>query len=354
MAAITNALKSVLDWIYTIVANYGWSIVIFTILIKVLLMPLDIKNRKGMRKMAKIQPELNKLQKKYANDKQKLQQKQSEMMKKEHYSPLSGCLPLLIQMPILFAMFGAMRALANEQIVNQVFTFLSGKAPSYEGWLWVKNIWVADSLFAAIAPDPNAIKMITVDVWQKIYQTLSPDQIQMMVQHVAKAVPEFIAAGFDFTNAEALKAVLPSIIATMKLMPEYMAQLQPMQGWSNINFILFNITIFVQYNGYLILPALAGLSQVLMTKLTPGATGAAPALTTGADAGANPSAAGMGGFMKYFFPLFSVFICLTSTAGFALYWVVSNLIATAMNVLITKHYDKQDKLAEAKGAVAIS
>ena len=54
-----------LDWIYSIVANYGWSIVIFTVLIKVVLMPLDIKNRKGMRKMAQIQPELNKLQKKY-------------------------------------------------------------------------------------------------------------------------------------------------------------------------------------------------------------------------------------------------------------------------------------------------
>lgn len=355
MAAITNALKSILDWIYTIVGNYGWSIVIFTILIKILLMPLDIKNRKGMRKMAKIQPELNKLQKKYANDKQKLQQKQSEMMKKEHYSPLSGCLPLLIQMPILFAMFGAMRALANEQIVGQVFDFLSGQAPNYEGWLWVKNIWVADSLFAAVAPDANAIKMITVDVWQKVYQTLTPEQIQIMVQQVAMSVPEFTAAGFDFTTADALKNVLPSIITTMQIMPEYMAQLQPMAGWSNINFILFNITVFVQYNGYLFLPALAGLSQVLMTKLTPGATGAAPAMTTGATPGANPaSAAGMGGFMKYFFPLFSVFICLTSNAGFALYWVVSNLIATAMNVLITKHYDKQDKLAEAKGVVAIS
>ena len=129
MGAITNALRAVLDWIYTIVANYGWSIVIFTVLIKVVLMPLDIKNRKGMRKMAQIQPELNKLQKKYANDKQKLQQKQQELMRKERYSPLSGCLPMLVQMPILFAMFGAMRALANEQIVDQVFTFLSGQVP---------------------------------------------------------------------------------------------------------------------------------------------------------------------------------------------------------------------------------
>ncbi len=353
MSAITNGLKSVLEWIYTIVGNYGWSIIIFTVLIKVALLPLDIKNRKGMRKMQKIQPELQKLQKKYANDKQKLQQKQTELMRKERYSPLSGCLPMLIQMPILFAMFGAMRALANEQIVHQVFSFLQGEAPVYEGWLWVKNIWMADSLFATVAPDPNAIQMIGHDVWHKIYQTLSPQQIELMAQHIGQQVQGFTAASFDFTTADSLKTLLPSIIETMKTMPEYTAQIAPVPGWANLNFFLFSITLFQHHNGLLILPALAGLSQVLMTKVTPGASGAAPVPTGGEQAG-QQAAPGMGGFMKYFFPLFSVFITLTSNAGFALYWVVSNLIATAMNVLIGRHYDRIDKLEAAnEGAVSI-
>ena len=340
MGAITNALKGILDWVYTIIGNYGWSIVIFTILIKLVLMPLDIRSRKGMRKMQRIQPELNRLQKKYANDKQKLQQKQSELMRKERYSPLSGCLPLLISMPILFAMFGAMRALANEQIVHQVFTFLQGETPIYEGWLWVKNIWMADSLFATVAPDPNAIQIIPLDVWQKVFATLSPQQIELMAQHIAQAVPGFTPAGFDFTSAEALKALMPSIIGTMQTMPEYVAQISAVPGWSNMNFILFNLTVYAQHNGLLILPILSGLSQVLMTKLTPGATGAA-AVPTGDGQQQTP---GMTGFMKYFFPLFSVFITLTSNAGFALYWVVSNLMATALNVMINKYYDKQEKL----------
>ncbi len=352
MSAITNGLKAVLEWVYSIIGNYGWSIVIFTVLIKVVLLPLDIKNRQGMRRMQKIQPELQKLQKKYANDKQKLQQKQTELMRKEHYSPLSGCLPLLIQMPILFAMFGAMRALANEQIVQQVFTFLQGEAPVYEGWLWVKNIWMADSLFATMAPSPGAIQVIGHDVWQKIFATLSPQQIELMAQHVAQQVPGFTAAGFDFATADALKTVLPSIVETMRAMPEYTAQIAAIPGWANINFFLFSITVYQYFNGLLILPAMAGLSQLLMTKVTPGAAGAAPV-----PAGGQPGqqqAPGMGGFMKYFFPLFSVFITLTSNAGFALYWVVSNLIATGLNVLIGRHYDRIDKLeAESKGAVSI-
>ena len=98
---------------------------------------------------------------------------------------------------------------------------------------------------------------------------------------------------------------------------------------------------------------MAGLSQVLMTKLTPGAAGAAP-IPTGDQQGTGAAqGAGMGNFMKYFFPLFSVYITLTSNAGFALYWVVSNLMATAMSYLIGRHFDRTAKQEdEAKGALA--
>lgn len=347
MGAITDSLKWILVNIHQVIANYGWSIVVFTVLIKLLLMPLDIKNRKGMRKMAQIQPELNKLQKKYANDKQKLQQKQSELMRKERYNPLSGCLPLLIQMPILFAMFGAMRTLANEKVVEQVFIFLSGGTPVYDGWLWVRNIWAADSLFASVAPSADIIRMIPLDTWRsafenpdlqhllpQIQQVIDGFSFQMFADH-AKDLPKFIA-----------ETILPALARDGS---SYVQQTAYMPGWSNINLLIINLQVFLHYNGYLILPAAAGLSQVLMTKLTPGATGAAPS-TTGDQKG--QQAAGMNSFMKYFFPLFSVFITLTSNAGFALYWVVSNLMATALNILITRHYDRKDKLlAAAKGAV---
>lgn len=157
---MTDFLTRLLEAIYSVVQNHGWAIVVFTILIRVVLLPLDIKSRKGMRKQSKIQPELNRLQKKYANDRAKLQQKQSELMRKESYNPLSGCLPILIQMPILFAMFAAMRSIAERQTIGQVFTYLSGGTPTYEGWLWVKNLWAADSLFASVAPNLQQLQMI--------------------------------------------------------------------------------------------------------------------------------------------------------------------------------------------------
>ncbi|MDD2562545.1 MAG: YidC/Oxa1 family membrane protein insertase [Eubacteriales bacterium] len=341
MAAITNVLLAVIEWIYTIVHNHGWSIVIFTILIRLVLVPLDVQSRKGMRKMAKIQPQINALQKKYANDKAKLQQKQSELMRKEHYSPLSGCLPMLIQMPILFAMFGAMRNVANERVVEQVFTFLQGETPIYESWLWVKNIFMADSLFASIAPDPNTIQAITSDVWQNAYASLSQGQIGMILENIQATVPTF-AGVLDFSSGESLKAVLPDILTAMRAMPTYVAQIQPMPGWANINFFLFSVTIYQIFNGLLILPVMAGASQLLMTKINPQMSGQPQTQAAGASGAQSP---GMGNFMKYFFPLFSVYICLTSNAGFALYWVTSNLVATGMTFLINQYFDRKEQRA---------
>ncbi len=353
MSAINDALKGVLNFIYSIVANYGWSIVIFTILVKFVLLPLEIKSRKGMRKMQRIQPQINALQKKYANDKQKLQQKQSELMKKEGYSPLSGCLPMLIQLPVLFAMFAAMRGIANDQIVAQVFDYLAGHEPSFERWLWVSNIWMPDSLFATMVPDINTIKMITSDVWANVFRGLDPEKVRLIAANMMEKLPEFAGLSQEsFISKAALDGVLPNILTVMQGMPLYMAKLQPLEGWANLNFFLFSITVYQHYNGYLILPALAGASQVLMTKLNPTAS------PTGQPAGGQASAgqaAGMGGFMKYFFPLFSVFICLTSNAGFAMYWVVSNLVATLQSVFITRYFDRADKLAaEAKGEVSLT
>ncbi|MDO5022676.1 MAG: YidC/Oxa1 family membrane protein insertase [Eubacteriales bacterium] len=329
---MTDFLTSILNWIQSFVGNYGWSIVLFTVLIRVVLLPLDYKNRKGMRKMQKFQPELNKLQQKYANDKAKLQQKQAELMKREKYNPMSGCLPLLIQMPILFAMFAAMRQIANEQTVRQVFEYLQGNTPEFEGWLWVRNIWTTDSPFSAAAPSVDSLRIITFDVWQKVYSTLSAGAQADIISNISSAVESFQGT-FDLSTAEAFKTSLPLIQETLIQMPNYQSALATVPGWSNLNFFITTLSIFRQYNGLMILPILAGVSQVFMTKMNPAT--AAPA-----QQGANNPAGG--GFMKYFFPIFSVYICLSSNAGFALYWVVANVFATLSGMLLSAYLEKKD------------
>ena len=143
----TQFLADILGGINSVFGNYGWSIMVFTLLIRLVLMPFDYKSRVSMRRMSDLQPQIAVLQKKYAKDQAKLNQKTSELYKKEHINPLSGCLPLLLSYPILIAMFGAMRYIANEQVVQQVLAIFQNPdaLPKFESWLWVKNIFVSDN-----------------------------------------------------------------------------------------------------------------------------------------------------------------------------------------------------------------
>ncbi len=339
---MNDFLRAILEGINSIVHNHAWSIVIFTILIRFILMPFDIKSRKGMRQMQKLQPELNRLQKKYGDDKQKLQMKQSELFRKEHYSPLSGCLPMLLTLPILWCMFNAMRAIANEETVREAFYYVANLQPPQESWLWVKNIWHPDSLFVSIAPDLSSLTVIGQDVWQKVYESLDAD----MVQQIIANIPNYVDGMIDFSTSDAAKTTIQTLFNAMELQPVYLAASEAVPGWQNLNFFLFSVTLYKQYNGLLILPILAGLSQVLMTKLTPGADASANTQTNPSDPNA-ASQQSMNSMMKYLFPCISVFFCLTSNAGFAVYWVTSNIIATIQNYAINRYFEKKDQLAAA-------
>ena len=95
-----------LGWImwllYKVIPNYGIVLILFTILVKAALFPLSIKQQKSTAKMAVFQPKIDEINKKYANNKQKQQEEMMKLYEAHGYNPMSGCLPLLIQFPILF------------------------------------------------------------------------------------------------------------------------------------------------------------------------------------------------------------------------------------------------------------
>ncbi len=332
---LNEPLKAILLGIYSIVGNYGWSIVLFTLLIRALLMPLDAKSRKSMRKTQKLQPQIAALQKKYKNDKEKLQQKTMELYRKERVSPLSGCLPMLLSLPILFGMFGAMNILAHEQTADHVFTYLSGKEPQYEGWLWVKNIWMPDSPFAPLVPDENSIKQVAPENWQAVYSRLNADQ-KAAIDTLNQGLGEDQRINFDFSK-EATPTTVAKMVNVLKTSVEpYYEKTTKVPGWEGINLFIVQLSIFMSYNGFFLLPLLAAVSQFLMSSAMP-------------QTPTQDGKPGTANFMKYFFPVFSLFICFSSNAGFALYWVTANLIAAAQNVLLNKYFDAQEKKAAAVG-----
>ena len=129
MSYLYNLLKQFLALLLTTtdkyVGNFGVSIIIVTILIKIALLPLTLKQDKSMKEMRKLQPEIDKLKEKYANDKQMLNIKTMELYKEHKVNPAGGCLPLLLQLPILFALFGVLR---------------NGIIPKDSSFLWMKLV----------------------------------------------------------------------------------------------------------------------------------------------------------------------------------------------------------------------
>ena len=123
MSYIRQFLTFLLNTTDKYVGNFGVSIIIVTILIKIMLLPLTLKQDKSMKEMKKLQPELEKIKGKYANDKQMLNIKTMELYKEHKVNPLGGCLPLLLQLPILFALFGVLR---------------NGIIPKDSSFLWLK------------------------------------------------------------------------------------------------------------------------------------------------------------------------------------------------------------------------
>ena len=100
-----NLFGYVLNIIYGLVNNYGIAIIIFTILLKVIMLPISIKQQKTMKKTAKIQQEVKKLQEKYTNDPTRLNQEMIDLYKKENMSPFSGCLSSIVQFIVILSMF---------------------------------------------------------------------------------------------------------------------------------------------------------------------------------------------------------------------------------------------------------
>ena len=110
IAPFANLFGYILNFIYNIVNNYGLAIIIFSILIKIILLPLSIKQQKTMKKTTKIQNKLKEIQFKYKNDPENLNRATMELYKTENMSPFSGCFSGIVQIILLFAVFYLVRS----------------------------------------------------------------------------------------------------------------------------------------------------------------------------------------------------------------------------------------------------
>jgi YidC/Oxa1 family membrane protein insertase len=106
---LTLFFELALDWLYVFIPNYGWCIIVLTILVRLVTAPLMVRQMRSAERMREVQPKIKALQERYADDRQKQSEEMMKLYREEQINPLGGCLPLLLQMPVLIGLFYALR-----------------------------------------------------------------------------------------------------------------------------------------------------------------------------------------------------------------------------------------------------
>lgn len=147
---INKPLGFILGSIYTFVQSYGLAILLFTLVIRIILLPLSVKQQKSMVSTARLQPKIKELEKKYKNDRQKQSEELMKLYQSEGVNPASGCLPMLIQLPIIFGLYSVINrplsylvGLTTEQITNLSEILGLGYKASEIG---MKEIYIAEAM----------------------------------------------------------------------------------------------------------------------------------------------------------------------------------------------------------------
>ncbi|NCA67390.1 MAG: membrane protein insertase YidC [Clostridia bacterium] len=330
---LTNPIGKIIYWMYEGIGNFGWTVVVFTIALKLVLSPLDFwqkavtrKNNKALKRM---KPELEKLKKTFGANQQVMQQKQMELYKKEGYSMLGSCLPTLITLLMFFVIFGGFNAAVkyeNQMLVynlaevyqvevidagitdvdtmDEIMLDAYNKSKVNQKWLWVENVFMADS-WADVVP----------------------------------SVDTYVGSGLGKLNArlpENANFPVPSKYEGSV----YNALLGPaIQVYNKTKF--FDLK---HWNGYLILPLLSVVLSLLSNKLMKGSQ---PEQPPQYDAqGKEVNTANSMKYMTMLMPVMIGVFAVFYSAAFSIYMFTNSLITVLFNLgynVITGKVDKKEE-----------
>ncbi len=297
---ITRPLGWIIEQIYSLVANYGFSIIIFTIIVKLILLPLNVKSQKAMRKQQKVQPILQELQKKYANDQEKLQREMMKLYKENNISMTGGCLPMLIQMPILVGLY---------QVIQKPLSYLMGV-----DWMTQEVIDKVYMLRDAMAPHIGNLATQTEEMLAKM------SQIQLSQwAGIINGPQDPWVINFNFLGLNLANTPSAALNYIMRL------------DFSNWGIIAL-----------LIIPVLAVVSQLLTTKLTQVQSGQ----TQNNDA--DNKSAQMNKTMMLMMPIMTGFFTFTLPSGIGIYWIISSVVQLIQQLALNKYFESKGDDIEIK------
>lgn len=324
---IATLMGWIMDGIYRVlnlvgIQNLGLCIIIFSILIYLCMTPLQIKQQKFSKMSAVMQPELQKIQKKYqgkkdAETQQKLNEETMAVYEKYGVSPTGSCLQLAIQMPILLALWQVIyRIPAYVGSVSAIFTDAVNKIVTVNGYTELLQTFISDNKMSRVSlvmEDGVAAKSSIID----FLYALSPSQWVKLSE-----ISEFSA----FTD------VINKTAAAIKPLQSFGVLNIADQPLTYLKDVLAGGSILVGIAALLV-PILAWGSQVLSIKMMP-----QPAAGTDESS----TMAGSMKTMNTVMPLMSAVFCFTFPVGLGIYWISSAVVRTIQQIIINKQMDKID------------
>lgn len=288
-----NILSYIINPIYNFVGNYGVAVILFTVIVKLLLVPLGINQQKTMVKTKQIKPELDKINAKYKNDKEKLNEETMKLYQKYEINPMGGCLPLLIQLPILLGLYRVIQKpitwiikLSPVEAVQRAVS--SGKFTEAGALDALRSLCASPEKLEGLNKIPEIIEKFESDA------SLGVTQIDI--------ASKFNLVNFDFLGLDL--SATPSIghLSWLWIIP-------------------------------ILATAAAFFSNWVTSKLNP---------VSGEQAQTMKS-------MNLMMPLMTLFFTFTLSAGIGVYWFMSTMISVAQSFILTKYFEKKYPSANVAG-----
>ncbi len=285
----------VLRQLYTLVGNYGVALILFSLLVKIILLPMSIKSKRSMLKMNRLSPMMNALKKKYGDDQQRYNQALVELYKAENISPTGGCLwsflPILIMIPLYY-------------VIRSPLTYIMG----------LQEDQVAEVISVLSANG------VTIDTSLYYYQVTAASYVHQFYDAIRAVVPDIMDMNLNFLGID------------LGATPQFMFWTSEI-SWATI--------------GAFLIPFVSGASQFGMSWLSQKLNNSVATNEKGEkDASAAATANQSMKMMLYFMPLFSVYIGFTMSASISIYWIAQAVFSAAQEVFLTKYfrksYDEED------------
>ena len=300
-SVLATPLGWVMKWIYALLQNYGWTIIVFTVLARVLMFPLSISQQKNSAKMQAYQPMIKEIQNKWANDKNRQNVEMQKFYEENNIKMTAGCLPMLVNMLVIFGMIYAIQAplthilsIPQQQVDNGIVIMQNSQDTL--GEIDTSNTFTVQSVMIGEVKENPQVFLDGVTVTNEDGTTSEVKMDPNVVQQISDFNFEFM--GFDLSKAPTLN-----------------------------------------FDRYLILPILSILtmlaSQIIVMKLTPGQQQ-------------------MGGQMMIMTLVMGVmfgFYAFRMPVAFSLYYTVSNLLQLAQQLVLRKMFDPAKIRAEVEAEI---